>query len=118
MIHPMVKNYARQVVDWYAKKDEDGIFFLGIKTMPELVRCEFAATLIKCERDFASEACGSDNGQIWKDLMVPALIKMLENSTNKDVKDDFAIIFQHGVTCYLQKVMQEIINDVLTESYN
>ena len=101
----------------HAKFDNGmGQYNLHVSDLPDFTQHEFAATIMAREDGYASEATGPDNAAYEK-TMLPALLKYLQNSTDRDEEIEFNNAWRDGVTSYMTRKMQELIDDALQE-YN
>lgn len=109
--------FASECVDHYATFDKsDDFYSLDVSELPDFVQHEFAALIIASDDAYASEATGPDNKH-WDSKMLPALIRHLANSTDKDETIEFNRIWRDCITDYMSGTMQELIEDALDE-YN
>jgi hypothetical protein len=112
-----VNNFAYDCVVGYATYDDlDEFYSLDVTDLPDFVRHEFAAMIMASDDNYANEACGADN-KMWDDKMLPALIKYLKDSTNKDAEIEFSNVWREATSKYLEGHMQGFIEEALTE-YN
>lgn len=112
-----VHNFAYDCVVGHATYDNlDEFYSLDVTDLPDFVRHEFAAMIMASDDNYANEACGADNA-LWSDKMMPALVRYLKNSTNKDAEIEFSNTWRESTSKYLEGVMQEFIDEALTE-YN
>jgi FPC/CPF motif-containing protein YcgG len=91
---------------------QDCLFNYGncVESLPDFVRHEFAALLMSQEDAYASEATGPDNPQ-WETKMLPALIRYLKNSTDRDEAIEFNAIWRDCVTQYALQEMQTLLEE-------
>lgn len=112
-----VQSFAYDLVLNYATYDTlDEFYSLDVSDLPDFTRHEFAEKLISEEPDYANEATGADN-DAYEKTMLPALLKFLRNTTDRDLEIEFTNAWRDGVTSYMTSKMQELINDALVE-YN
>ena len=110
-----LKAFAHECVVDYAKfKNED--YQLNVNDLPDFVQEEFAALIMVHDTDRAYESTGADNANFEKQ-MLPTLIKLLQDSTDRDEQIEFINSWKEGVTAYHKRYMQELIDDAL-EDYN
>jgi hypothetical protein len=89
-------------------------YLLNIKNIPEFELHELAALLIKEEPELAKEATSVDN-PYYETIMLPALLKHMECSTNNALRNDFDEAWLDGITLYLEQTMQNLIDDQCRE---
>lgn len=107
--------FADNLVYCYAKFDRmDQCYRLDTKTIPDFDLHEFATLIIKEEPDLAKEATSSDN-PYYEKVMLPALLKYMANSTDKELRQDFDEAWLEGITRYLEATMQYLIDDQCRE---
>lgn len=112
-----LRSFAQECVDMYAKYDKcDDFYSLDVYDLPDFVQHEFAALIMTDNEEYASEATGPDNKH-WESKMQPALIRYLQNSTDKDEAIEFNNVWRDCVTDYMKNRMQELLDDALVE-YN
>lgn len=112
-----LRYFASECVDNYATYDKcDDFYSLDVSELPDFVQHEFAALIIASDDAYASEASGPDNKH-WDSKMLPALIRHLANSTDKDETIEFNRVWRDCITDYMSGTMQELIEDALDE-YN
>lgn len=110
-----LKAFAHECVVDYAKfKSED--YQLNVNDLPDFVQEEFAALIMVHDTDRAHESTGADNENFEKQ-MLPTLIKLLQDSTDRDEQIEFINSWKEGVTAYHKRYMQELIDNAL-EDYN
>lgn len=110
-----LRSFASECVDHYATYDGcDDCYNLDVSDLPDFVQHEFAALIIGSNEAYASEATGPDN-KLWDSKMLPALVRYLANSTDKDEGIEFKNIWRDCVTDYLKSSMQELIEDALSD---
>lgn len=110
-------NFAKECVNHYAIYTEmDDFYTLKVDDLPDFIQHEFAALIISHDKNYASEATGPDN-QKWDTEMLPALIKYLKNSTDKDEAIEFNSIWRNCVTEYMNEKMTELLENALHQ-YN
>lgn len=84
-----------------------------VDSLPDFVQHEFAALIMSQEEAYASEATGPDNPH-WETKMLPALIRYLKNSTDRDEAIEFNDIWRDCVTKYVSIKMQDLLEDGVT----
>jgi hypothetical protein len=106
---------ADTLVFHYSKYDSfSNNYSLSIKNIPEFDLHELASLIIKEEPELAKEATSVDNPH-YETLMLPALIKHMECSTDKSLRNDFDEAWLEGITLYLERTMQNLIDDQCRE---
>jgi hypothetical protein len=117
-MNKQLKNFAKECVSHYAKYNRlDGFYSLNIYDLPDFVQNEFAAIIMCADNAWAVEATGPDNKH-WETKMLPALTRYLKNSTDKDEAIEFNNIWRTCVTDYMNKKMQELVDDSITDVVN
>lgn len=104
-----VSNFAEHLAFHYAKHDGD-VYTLFVSDIAEFDLHEFAAIIMASDDGYANEATGCDNPWYEK-AMLPALLRYLKNSTDKDEQIEFNKAWREGVTKYFETTMQELIDD-------
>lgn len=112
-----IQGYAHRIVcDHAAYNDDIGQYDLTVSDLPDFIRHEFAAKIMSAESDYANEATGADN-IAYEKTMLPALLKFLQNTTDRDLEIEFTNAWRDGITSYVTEKMQELIDDALVD-YN
>lgn len=112
-----ITKFVDQLVFHYAKYDKhEECYFLDINDIAEFDLHKLSALIMSEDICYASEACGPDNNH-FENSMLPALLKYLSNTSNKDNHDDFANTWKEGITSYFNNTMQELLEQRL-EQYN
>jgi len=112
-----LRTFAKECVDNYATYNKlDDFYSLSVSDLPSFIQDEFAAIIIADDNSYALEANGSDNKH-WESKMLPALVRYLKNSTDKDEAIEFKNIWRECVTSYMHPKMQELIDESLS-SFN
>lgn len=107
--------FSDSLVYCYAKFDSmSQCYILNTHNIPDFDLHELATLLIKEEPELAHEATSVDN-PYYEKLMLPALIKYMANSTDKELRTDFDYAWLEGITKYLEQRMQSLINDQCRE---
>lgn len=108
-----IKQFARDCVSLYATySDLDGFYSLDVLDLPDFVQNDFASKFMDYDPSLASEATGPDN-TLYESKMLPALLRHLQNSTDKDDAIEFNHIWRDCVTSYFHKMIQAELDDVL-----
>jgi hypothetical protein len=103
--------FVDSLVFHYAKFDKlSEQYHLSTQSVPEFDLHELASLLIKNDPALAMEATGIDNPH-YERIMLPALLEHLEYSTDKTLRNDFDEAWLSGITLYLEKTMQNLIDD-------
>lgn len=117
-MNQQLQSFARQCVSHYAKYDKrDEFYRLNVQELPDFIQHEFAAMIMSDDNAWAIEATGPDNKH-WKTKMLPALNKYLKNSTDKDEAMEFNAVWRDCVADYMNRRMQELIDDSIPEIFN
>lgn len=108
-----IRNLADDIVSHYSTFDKfDNMYYLSIDNIPDFDLHELSSFLMLENTDLASEATGYDN-PAYLEKMLPAQIKYLSNSTNKDEEIEFIRCWKEGVTDYLKDLMNELLQDAV-----
>jgi hypothetical protein len=108
-----LQNFISDCVSNYATYNKlDDFYSLNISNLPDFVQDEFAALIMAENESLASEATGPDNKN-WEKKMLPALLRYLKNSTDKDESIEFTNTWRTCVTSYFLDRMQELIDSEL-----
>ena len=106
-----VSKFVRDLVSHYASYDKmSGGYSVHINDIPEFDLQELAALLISKDDSCASEATSFDN-PAYEKTMLPALMRYLKNSTDRDEEIEFNKAWRDGVTSYFYKTIQELLNE-------
>lgn len=112
-----LQSFAHKIVcDHACYNDDVEQYDLAVSDLPDFIRHEFAAKIMSFDSDYANEANGADNAA-YESTMLPALLKFLKNSTDRDLEIQFTNAWRDGVTSYMADKMQELIDVALVE-YN
>jgi len=112
-----LRHFALQCVSQYATFNKlDGFYTLDTTNIPDIVLNEFCSLILSQDNNLSSEATGFDN-PLYESKMVPALIRYLKNSSDRDEEIEFKNTWTNGITSYFDPMMQDLINDALAE-YN
>ena len=112
-----LQDFAKDCVILYAKFDSiDKQYLLNVEDIPDFDLHKFAALLISSDSALANEATGADNPR-YETHMLPALVKFLLNSTDRDYECMFTDAWLDGVAEYHKEFIQELIDGALYE-YN
>jgi len=110
-----VKRLAREITRHYARFNTiDDQYIIDIADIPDFDLHEIAALMMSEDKSLASEATGLDN-PAYETKMLPALTKMLGNSTNSDEKIEFVNEWREGVTSYFTNMIDELLQDSVME---
>lgn len=107
-----VYRIARDLSSYYMNHD-DGVVYLN--DIPDFDLHELASLIIASDHNYASEATGYDN-PAYEKKMLPALTKYLADTTDKDNTIAFQEAWRDGVTAYLMDVMEELLNQEISDS--
>lgn len=110
-----LRSFARSCVYHYAKF-YDGQYSLNVSDLDDFICEEFAALIMQNDDARANEATGSDN-PLYKEKMLPALLRLLKNSSDSDEKIEFINAWCQGVSDYQKVYMQELIDNAIID-YN
>jgi len=110
-----LRNFAYECVDHYATYNRlDDFYSLDVSDLPDFVQHKFAAMLMAEDESHAAEATGPDNKH-WDSKMLPALMRYLKNSTDKDEAIEFNNVWRDCVTDYMKSNMQELIDNSIAD---
>ena len=84
-------------------------YHLDYTELTDLQLEELMAQLLIDNEDVASEAVGPDNERFLP-KMLPALVKLLQDSTNKDNIIDFIEEWKYGTSRYAQNRITELLD--------
>lgn len=76
---------------------------------------KLCALIMRDNPDMAYEAMGSDNPEYHS--MIAALTLFMEDSFDKDRKDNFLSHWQKGLVSYFRKAMEKVLDDSVVQ-YN
>lgn len=112
-----LKRFVIDCVEHYAKFDTTiRQYKLHIYDLPDFVQHKFTSLIFCFDSSLAHEANGYDN-PLYKTKMLPALLRFLNNTTDKDNQIEFISVWRDGVTNYAQSVMQDMLENAVYE-YN
>ena len=108
-------NFTQECIKNYATYNRfDNYFNLKVSDLPDFVRHEFAAMIMQEDESCAAESTAPDNKH-WETKMLPALIRYLKNSTDKDEAIEFNNIWRECVSDYVADTMQECIDEAICD---
>ena len=103
--------FATQLVSHYAKWDKlANCYTLNLSNIPNFDIYEFSTFLMNDDCTWAAEATGPDN-PAYEDRMLPALIRYMRNTTNKDNEIEFNRIWRDGIASYFANAMQQLLDE-------
>lgn len=108
-----VLSCAKDLVFHYAKHDGD-IYHLDVEDISDFDLHEFTAVIMASDDAWASEATGADNPWYEKTMM-PALLRYMKNSTDRDEEIEFNKAWIDGVTKYFARPMQDLFDDLCND---
>lgn len=112
-----IQQHAHDLVCDYCEFDAQlGQYDLTLQELPDFVLHKFASHIMACEPEYAHEANGADN-PAFLPIMLPALVKYLTDTTDKDLEIEYLNAWREGVTSYMNNRMQELLSDALCD-YN
>lgn len=110
-----LQEFINDCVEHYAKFDESiRQYKLHIYDLPDFVQHKFTSLIFSYNTSLAHEANGYDN-PLYNAKMLPALLRFLNNTTDKDNQIEFISSWRDGVTNYAQSIMEEMLEQ---EVYN
>lgn len=95
---------------FHYSKYESKQYLLNVRNIPEFDLHELASLIINEDIELAREATSCDNPH-YESLMLPALVKHMRNSTDATLRNDFDEAWLEGITLYLERTMQNLIDD-------
>ena len=105
------KNLASELAHHYAKFDTMlKQYTIDLSDLADFDRHELAASIMASDDSCASEAVGPDNSA-YDNKMLPALLRFMKNSTDKDEEIEFVKEWRDGVTSYFNDTMQELLDE-------
>lgn len=111
------KELARDIVYHYAKFDRCiKQYTIHYDDLNDFDQHKLAALIIGTDDSYASEATGPDN-PAYDNKMLPALIRFLKNSTDRDEEIEFVKEWQDGITAYTKNRACELLDDACLD-YN
>jgi hypothetical protein len=112
-----LNQFANHLVFNYAKFDTlSDSYTISVNSIPDFDLHELAALIMSEDSDLAAEANGPDN-KWYEFLMLPALLKHMQNSTDPELKRDFEIAWKQGILNYLERSMQELLNEICEDHF-
>src|SRR5688572_25641256 len=107
--------FADHLVFHYAKLDKlSGSYSIDIHSIPDFDLHELASLLMAEDNELVMEATSIDNPWYEK-IMLPALLQHMQNSSDRDKKEDFNKAWKQGILNYLEKKMQQILDEQCSE---
>lgn len=110
------RRFVRNLVTNYARYDSDS-YKLHILDLSDFDRHEFASLMMQLDDEIAAEATGLDNPS-YQEKMLPALLKHLQNTTNRENEIDFNKAWSQGIASYFDDTLQAMINEECDEYYH
>lgn len=109
-----LKDYAMDIANQYSNYSiEDRCYTLDVRVdLPDFIQQEFASKILSSDAIICGEATGPDNSMYDKE-MLPSLLNLLSNPTDKEKEIDFINAWRDGVTNSLMGIMQSMIDDAL-----
>lgn len=112
-----LKSFAEDAVSNYATFDKClKQYTIEVDDLSDFTQHEFAALIMIQEDGYATEANGPDN-IAYEKTMLPALLRFLKNTTDRDEEIEFVNAWRDGVTSYLKPSMEKLLEDAVYE-YN
>ena len=112
-----IARFIRELVRNYATYDKvDGFFDLTLSDLPDFIAHEFSSILMSNDPAIANESICMDN-PYYENLMQPALIKYLSDTTNRNNEIAFNDAWKLGLVKYHSQWLEKFINDELVD-YN
>jgi hypothetical protein len=111
------KELARDLVAHYAKFDNTiRQYTIHYDDLNDFDQQQLAGLIMGSDDSYASESTGPDNPAYDK-KMLPALLRFLKNTTDRDEEIEFVKEWRDGVTSYFRNCMEELLDDACLE-YN
>lgn len=108
-----IQTLAKDIASHYARFSKaDRLYDLQLESVADFDLHELAAALIDEDPMLASEATGPDNPN-YKNTMLPALIKHMSNSTDKEYQVLFAKTWADGIRAYCIDIITQLVDDAL-----
>lgn len=102
---------ADLLVFHYSKYDSlSKQYILNVRNIPEFDLHELASLIMHEDTELAKEATSFDNPH-YERTMLPALINHMKSSTDNTLRNDFDEAWLEGITLYLERTMQNLIDD-------
>lgn len=112
-----IKDFVSDIVSNYAKFDKDiKQYTIHLNDISDFTLHELASLIMVEDEAYAHEANGPDN-DAYKKTMLPALLRFLKNTTDKDEEIEFVNAWCNGVTSYVKGKMAELL-EVAVYEYN
>lgn len=112
MMNSQLRDFARSCVDYYSSHKNNADCYITVNDLPDFVKHEFAALIMCHDEAYAAESTGPDNKH-WTNEMLPALIRYLRNSADKDEAIEFKDIWMDCVADHVSETMQELMDDAI-----
>lgn len=110
------RDFADNLIYQYATRTSE-YYDLQLSDLPDFEQYEFAMHVLNDSSDTANESTGCDN-PAYEKTMLPALLKHLQDITNKDNEIEFAKAWREGTMKYCEGTMELILEEQLTEAFN
>lgn len=112
-----VSHFADMLVYHYAKFDSlNQRYDLNLEDLPDFDQHKFCSHVLLKNKELANEATGCDN-PTYDTKMLPALIRYMSNTTDKDKQADFNQAWKDGLLYYVKEILKKIIKKRV-EIYN
>jgi len=110
-------HFVDGLVNFYSKWDKlSEQYILKIEDVAEFDMHKISSMILANDDDYANSATSFDN-PFYGSHMLPSLIKFLDNSCDKQYQNDFLDKWKNGVTTYLGKIINDLLEERL-EIYN
>jgi hypothetical protein len=101
------------LVSYYSVYDKDAMAYLiDARQVNEFDLSKLSAHIMADNPDYAAESTGLDNPN-FADRMLPALQKILKNSSDNENRAEFACTWQTGIVEYQMNTIQELLDSRL-----
>jgi hypothetical protein len=108
---------ASTIVSHYARFDRlSRCYVLDICDVADFDLHEMCASLMKDNSSLSTEATGFDN-PAYETSMLPAMIRWLENTTDKDSRIEFEAAWREGILSYFKDIINDLLENEL-QDYN
>jgi hypothetical protein len=107
------RHHAKDIIHNYAEFDDiSECYDLRLRDVPEYEIEKLSCLIYLDSPELAAEACGPDNDEFEKS-MLPALIRFLDDTSNKDKQEDYLNAWKAGLTAYTKKIALNLLSDEL-----
>lgn len=101
-----------QIVDWYAKRQRDGMLTLNLNDVPEHDINNLCALMLSQDDDLAAESVGADNPEFFK-AIIPAIFKIMVMPRGGFENEEFRDVMCSSIRAYLRPRIEAMIESKL-----